>query len=68
MYVPLSEPMEVWYFDLRAPPQDSARKTLDVEFTRDGTWNAVMFWFKLELAEGIELCTGPSQVPVGRSL
>jgi hypothetical protein len=32
--VALSEPKEVWYFDLGAPPDKSDVKTLDLEFTR----------------------------------
>ncbi len=32
--VPLSEPVEVWYFDLGTPPTKSDTKTLDLEFTR----------------------------------
>lgn len=58
MYVPLSEEMEGWHFNLRAPPDCSARKTLDVTFKRDGVWNAVVFWFKLTLLEGIDIWTG----------
>lgn len=34
MFVPLSAPMEVWHFDMLAPPDESDRKTLDVTFTR----------------------------------
>ena len=34
--VPLSEPVEVWYFDLGAPPDRSDTKTVDVHFTRCG--------------------------------
>ncbi len=32
--VPLSEPKEVWHFDLGAPPDRSDVKTVDVEITR----------------------------------
>ena len=32
--VPLSDPVEVWYFDLGAPPDASNVKTLDLEFTK----------------------------------
>eukprot|EP00884_Botryococcus_braunii_P006992 jgi/Botrbrau1/16294/Bobra.0066s0063.1 len=45
--------------------ESSARKTLDVTFTCDGIWNAVVFWFKLKLAEGIEISTAPCQAPAG---
>ena len=32
--VPLSDPLEVWYFDLGTPPTKSDTKTLDLEFSR----------------------------------
>ena len=32
--VALSEPQEVWHFDLGAPPERSDVKTLDIEFTQ----------------------------------
>jgi hypothetical protein len=32
--VALSEPKEVWYFDLGNPPDRSDVKTVDIEFTR----------------------------------
>ena len=59
MFRPLSEPMEAWHFDLGNPPQESARKTLDVAFTQSGRFNAVVFWFELQLGDGITLCTKP---------
>lgn len=33
-FVPLSEAMEVWHFDMLSPPEESHRKALDVTFTR----------------------------------
>ena len=65
MYVPLSEPAEVWHFDLRSPPEDSAERTLDLTLTRPGVLNAVAFWCKLHLIDGIELSTGPEAVSAG---
>ena len=65
MYVPLSEPAEVWHFDLRSPPEDSAERTLDLTLARAGVLNAVAFWFKLHLIDGIELSTGPVAVSAG---
>lgn len=67
--VPLSEPREVWHFDLGAPPDRSDVKTVDVEITRRGRWNAVMFWYKLHLFGDVYLSTGPEAVAEGlRSL
>eukprot|EP00887_Chlorella_sp_A99_P001822 scaffold19.g1822.t1 len=63
--VPLSEPQEVWYFDLGSPPERSATKTVDVDFTRRGRLNAVMFWFKLHLFGDVCLSTGPEAVVAG---
>ncbi len=34
MFIPLSEPMEVWHFDMLSPPEESDRRTLDVTFNR----------------------------------
>ena len=34
MFIPLSEPMEVWHFDMLSPPEESNRRTLDVTFNR----------------------------------
>lgn len=65
MYTPLSEPVEAWHFDLGTPPEASDRKHLDVQFTADGRMNAVVFWFKLHLIDGIELSTGPDAVAQG---
>ncbi|KAL4451864.1 hypothetical protein ABPG75_007526 [Micractinium tetrahymenae] len=67
--VPLSEPREVWHFDLGAPPDKSDVKAVDVEITRRGRWNAVMFWYKLHLFGDVYLSTGPEAVAEGlRSL
>lgn len=34
MFVPLSEPREVWHFDMLSPPEESDRRTWDVTFNR----------------------------------
>ena len=65
MYLPLSDPVEAWHFDLRTPPEDSERKALDLSFTARGRFNAVLFWFKLHLIDGIEFSTGPEAVAHG---
>ena len=65
MYTPLSEPAEVWHFDLRSPPEDSAERTLDLAISRPGVLNAVVFWFTLHLIDGIELSSGPTAVAAG---
>lgn len=64
-YVPLSSPFEVWHLDMLNPPEECDQKTIDVQFERSGTWNAVMFWYDLHLAEGIHLSTGPHAVEEG---
>lgn len=33
-FIPLSEAMEVWHFDMLSPPEESHQKPLDVTFTR----------------------------------
>ena len=65
MYTPLSHPVEAWHFDLRSPPEDSAQKTLDLEFHAHGRMNAVVFWYKLELFNGITFTTGPEATTTG---
>lgn len=59
LYRPLSQPQEAWHFDMRCPPEESARKTLDTEFTADGVFNAVVFWFTLHLFDGVTISSGP---------
>ncbi|KAK9825810.1 hypothetical protein WJX74_009582 [Apatococcus lobatus] len=59
LFRPLSGPLEVWHFDFGNPPQESARRTLDVEFTQMGRFNAVVFWFELHLGFGITVSTKP---------
>ena len=61
LYRPLSEPVEVWHFDMRCPPEESGRKTVDVEFVSDGVCNAVVFWFGLELIDGITISSAPGR-------
>ena len=61
MYRALSAPIEAWHFDMRCPPEDSGRKTLDFEFTADGVCNAVVFWYTLQLSEGISLSSAPGE-------
>lgn len=65
MYTPLADPVEAWHFDLLAPPEDSARKTIDLTFTADGHFNALVFWFELQLVDGITLSTSPQAVAAG---
>ena len=55
----LSQPKEVWYFDLGSPPERSDVKKIDVEFEQDGKWNAVIFWYKLHLWGDVYITTGP---------
>jgi type III protein arginine methyltransferase len=50
---------------MASPPQDAETKTLDVTFTADGRFNAVVFWFELDLGSGIRLSTGPKAVSAG---
>ena len=64
-YRPLSEAAEAWHFSMAAPPADAESKTLDVTFTAGGRFNAVVFWFQLDLGGGITLSTGPQAVGAG---
>ena len=59
MWRPLSEPVEAWHFAMRCPPEESGHKTVDIHFTADGIFNAVLFWYMLELAPGITLSSAP---------
>lgn len=34
MFDALSDAVEVWHFDMLAPPEESGRKSLDLTFTR----------------------------------
>ena len=51
--------MEVWHFDMLAPPEESARVAVDLAFTRRGMFNAVLFWYELQLSPTITISTGP---------
>ena len=66
MYTALSHPVEAWHFDLKAPVEASEHKSLDLTFHTDGRMNAVVFWYTLELIEGITFSTGPEAVKAGR--
>ena len=67
MYTPLSGPVEAWHFDLRTPPEDSERNSLDLHFHTDGRMNAVVFWFRLQLVDGLQFSTGPEAVAAGEA-
>ena len=56
---PLSAAQEVWHFDFRGPPVCGERRQLDLAFTADGHFNAVRFWFTLDLGSGVTLSTAP---------
>ena len=62
MYRPLMEPVEAWHFSMRCPPEESGRKHLDMHFTADGIFNAVLFWHTLELAPGVTISSAPALV------
>ena len=65
MYTPLSEAVEVWHFDMLSPPESSSQKTIDLNFTAGGHFNALIFWFELQLIDGITLSTSPQSVAAG---
>ena len=65
MYQPLSDPVEAWHFDFVDPPTSSEKKHLDLTFTAEGRFNAVLFWYTLHLGGGVELSTGPTAVASG---
>ena len=46
-YVPLSEPVHAWHFNLALPPEESESKSVEVEFVRPGLCNALIFWYDL---------------------
>ena len=56
-FVELSKPMEIWHFDLLNPPEQSETKFVDLEFTREGCFNAVLFWFDLNLIDDVKIST-----------
>ena len=60
-YVALSEPMQVFKFDMLMPPESSEQQTLDLTFFRRGRFNAVVFWYDLTLIDDITLSTRPNQ-------
>lgn len=64
-YKALSNPVEAWHFDMRTPVHESERKSIDLYFHTEGRMNAVVFWYSLELIEGIKLSTGPEAVTAG---
>ena len=58
-FVPLAPPVEAWHFDFQNPPEESQTKTVDLAFERDGKFNAVVFWFTLNLIDDIKITTAP---------
>jgi protein arginine N-methyltransferase 7 len=58
-YVPLSEPLRVWHFDMLTPPEESDTQTVDLAFVCSGRFNAVLFWFDMHMGGGHILSTGP---------
>lgn len=63
--VALSDPVVAFHFDLKDPPETSDTKVVEVPFTADGTWNAVAFWFELQLADGVVLSSRGRLAPRG---
>ena len=59
MYRPLTEPVEAWHFNMRCPPEESGHNTLDLAFTSDGIFNAVLFWYTLQLTPDITISSAP---------
>lgn len=60
MYRSLTDPIEAWHFNMRCPPEESGRKSLDLSFTADGIFNAVLFWYTLELTPNITISSAPA--------
>ena len=60
MYRPLTEPVEAWHLSMRCPPEESGRRSLDLAFTADGVFNAVLFWFTLQLTPDITISSAPA--------
>ena len=58
-WIPLAPPVEAWHFDFQNPPEESQTKTVDLAFERDGKFNAVVFWFTLNLIDDIKITTAP---------
>lgn len=56
---PLSRPAEVWYFDFKSPADKSDVKTMDIEFTETGRWNAVLVWYTLHLWGDVYITSAP---------
>ena len=58
-YVALSPPTVAWHFDFRQLPEAAESRLLEVPFTVDGAWNAVLFWYDLHMGGGECCSTGP---------
>jgi len=43
----------------RPCPEESANKSVDLTFARDGRFNAVVFWYTLNLIDDISITTAP---------
>lgn len=61
-YKDLSDVFEVWHFDFYNPPEETARKVVDLTFTSQGIFNAMLFWYELDLGNGITFSTAPKIV------
>ena len=59
-YEALSAPTIAFGFDFKNLPGSSESHAVDVMATADGTWNAVLAWYELEMGGGVTLSTGPA--------
>ncbi len=48
---------EAWHLDLTNPPSEAQARTLDLSMTATGRFNAVLFWYELQLYGDIRLVT-----------
>ena len=55
----LARPAAAFRFDFQTPPEEGETREADLRFERDGRFNAVLFWYDLNLIEGVELSTAP---------
>lgn len=61
----LSEPQEVRFFDFYnlediASVMDPHRKTFKLKITEDGELQGLAFWFRMNLDENTQICSGPN--------
>src|SRR5437868_13321236 len=59
-HTPLSEVFPVFHFDFAGDRNDPRQKMLKIPITKSGSFNAIVFWFQMQLDEETTFSTAPN--------